>query len=60
MAANDAGKKQLGDIFRLCDPIKNSDDLNKFLDYIEDVYSNLAMTGWCFFNDGKILNDSFT
>ncbi|KAM8716190.1 hypothetical protein ACLKA7_003125 [Drosophila subpalustris] len=46
LAANDAGKKQLGDIFRLCDPITNADDLNQFMDYLEDIYANLAMTNY--------------
>ncbi|XP_034472016.1 lysosomal Pro-X carboxypeptidase [Drosophila innubila] len=46
LAANDAGKKQLGDIFRLCDPINNADDLNQFMNYLEDVYGNLAMTNY--------------
>ncbi|XP_060659290.1 LOW QUALITY PROTEIN: lysosomal Pro-X carboxypeptidase [Drosophila nasuta] len=46
LAANDAGKKQLGDLFHLCDPIKNADDLNEFLDFLEDVYGNLAMANY--------------
>lgn len=46
IASTDAGKKQLGDTFRLCDPIKNSDDLNKFYDYLEEVYGNMAMANY--------------
>ncbi|EDW04971.1 lysosomal Pro-X carboxypeptidase [Drosophila grimshawi] len=46
MAATDAGKKQLGDKFHLCEPIKNGDDLNQFMDYLEDVYANLAMSNY--------------
>ncbi|XP_064539391.1 lysosomal Pro-X carboxypeptidase [Drosophila montana] len=46
LAATDAGKKRLGDMFHLCDPIKNGDDLNKFMDYLEDVYGNLAMVNY--------------
>lgn len=46
MAATDAGKKQLSDIFHVCDAIKNADDLNNFMDYLEEVYGNLAMANY--------------
>ncbi|XP_023170894.2 lysosomal Pro-X carboxypeptidase [Drosophila hydei] len=46
MAATDAGKKQLGDIFHVCNAIKNADDLKNFMDYLEEVYGNLAMANY--------------
>ncbi|XP_030382918.1 lysosomal Pro-X carboxypeptidase [Scaptodrosophila lebanonensis] len=46
LAGSDAGKKQIADAFHLCDPIKSSDDLTKFLDYLEEVYYNLAMANY--------------
>ncbi|XP_016994255.2 lysosomal Pro-X carboxypeptidase [Drosophila takahashii] len=46
LAGNEAGKKQISDAFHLCTPLKTDDDLKKFLDYVEEVYSNLAMVNY--------------
>ncbi|ALC38629.1 CG2493 [Drosophila busckii] len=46
LASTDAGKLQLTDKFHLCDPLKTADDLKAFLDYLEEVYGNLAMANY--------------
>ncbi|SPP82232.1 lysosomal Pro-X carboxypeptidase [Drosophila guanche] len=46
LGGTEAGKKQISDAFHLCNPIKNDADLKKFLDYIEEVYGNLAMVNY--------------
>lgn len=51
LSSTDDGKKKLNGAFLFCDPIKGEDDLNKFLDYLEDVYVNLAMANYPYAND---------
>ncbi|KAH8413515.1 hypothetical protein KR009_011911 [Drosophila setifemur] len=46
LGGNDAGKKLISDAFNLCTPLKSDEDLKKFLDYVEEVYSNLAMVNY--------------
>ncbi|XP_001356509.3 lysosomal Pro-X carboxypeptidase [Drosophila pseudoobscura] len=46
LGGTEAGKKQISDAFNLCHPIKNDADLKNFLDYIEEVYGNLAMVNY--------------
>ncbi|XP_033173414.1 lysosomal Pro-X carboxypeptidase [Drosophila mauritiana] len=46
LGASEAGKKQISDAFHLCNALKTDDDLKKFLDYVEEVYSNLAMVNY--------------
>ncbi|XP_013097399.2 lysosomal Pro-X carboxypeptidase [Stomoxys calcitrans] len=51
LSASDEGKKKLNEAFVFCDAIKVEDDLNKFMDYLEDVYANLAMANYPYAND---------
>ncbi|KAH8317821.1 hypothetical protein KR074_011168, partial [Drosophila pseudoananassae] len=46
LGGTEAGKKQISDAFNLCSPIKSDADLKKFLDYVEEIYSNLAMVNY--------------
>ncbi|XP_037947863.1 lysosomal Pro-X carboxypeptidase [Teleopsis dalmanni] len=45
------GKKELNAVFKFCDPLKQEEDLNHFLDYLNDVYENLAMANYPYEND---------
>ncbi|XP_075148084.1 lysosomal Pro-X carboxypeptidase [Haematobia irritans] len=51
LSSSEEGKKKLNGAFMFCDPIKTEDDLNKFMDYLEDVYANLAMANYPYAND---------
>lgn len=51
MASTDEGKKKLSSELLLCDPIKTEADLDKFFDYLEDVYGSLAMVNYPYSND---------
>uniref|UniRef100_A0A1I8MB15 Lysosomal Pro-X carboxypeptidase n=2 Tax=Musca domestica TaxID=7370 RepID=A0A1I8MB15_MUSDO len=51
LASSDDGKKKLNAAFKFCEPIKAEGDLNKFFDYLEDVYGNLAMANYPYAND---------
>ncbi|KAH8279640.1 hypothetical protein KR018_012470, partial [Drosophila ironensis] len=46
VGATDAGKSEISRAFNLCDPLKTEEDIKKFLDYLEEVYSNLAMVNY--------------
>ncbi|KAH8282704.1 hypothetical protein KR054_009227, partial [Drosophila jambulina] len=46
LGGNDAGKKQISEAFNLCTPLRTDGDLKQFLDYVEEVYSNLAMVNY--------------
>ncbi|XP_023295310.2 lysosomal Pro-X carboxypeptidase [Lucilia cuprina] len=51
MASTDEGKKKLNTEFLFCNPIKTEADLDKFFDYLEDVYGSLAMVNYPYSND---------
>ncbi|XP_037815124.1 lysosomal Pro-X carboxypeptidase [Lucilia sericata] len=51
MASTDEGKKKLNTEFLFCNPIKTETDLDKFFDYLEDVYGSLAMVNYPYSND---------
>lgn len=51
LAATDEGKKKLNTELLLCDPIKGETELEKFMDYLEDVYGSLAMVNYPYSSD---------
>lgn len=51
MFGTDEGKKQLNGIFKFCTPLGKQEDLDDFMDYLEDVYGNLAMANYPYPND---------
>lgn len=51
IASTDEGKKKLSAELLLCEPIKTDADLDKFFDYLEDVYGSLAMVNYPYSND---------
>lgn len=44
--STDEGKKWLSNTWKLCQPLKNSSDINEFKSFLEDVYGNLAMVNY--------------
>lgn len=45
-ANNDTGKAELVKTFKLCEPLKTADDINKFIDWLANIYINLAMVNY--------------
>nr|XP_022920988.1 lysosomal Pro-X carboxypeptidase [Onthophagus taurus] len=43
---NDDGKSWLSSTLKLCNPLKSSGDVKKLIDWLKDVYANLAMVNY--------------
>ncbi|KAJ8923471.1 hypothetical protein NQ315_010049 [Exocentrus adspersus] len=46
LAANDAGKTQISKLWNLCTAIKTSDDIDKIVNWLLNIYINLAMVNY--------------
>ncbi|XP_017889844.1 lysosomal Pro-X carboxypeptidase [Ceratina calcarata] len=46
ITSTDEGKKWLSDNWELCQPLKNTNDVEQLKAYLEDVYGNLAMANY--------------
>lgn len=46
LAATDAGKTWLSNEWKLCKPLKTQDNIDEFIDFLSEVYGNLAMINY--------------
>ncbi|XP_078048841.1 lysosomal Pro-X carboxypeptidase [Augochlora pura] len=46
ITSNDKGKKWLSDNWKLCEPLKNNSQVKQLKEYLQDVYTNLAMVNY--------------
>lgn len=42
----DKGREWLADNWKLCQPLKNSSDVQQLMSYLEDIYINLAVVNY--------------
>lgn len=40
------GKKWLSDNWKLCQPLKNENNIEQLISYLQDIYTNLAMVNY--------------
>ncbi|XP_031836182.1 lysosomal Pro-X carboxypeptidase [Nomia melanderi] len=46
ITSSDKGKKWLSDNWKLCEPLKNETHVKQLKDYLEEIYTNLAMVNY--------------
>ncbi|KZC07914.1 Lysosomal Pro-X carboxypeptidase [Dufourea novaeangliae] len=46
VTSSDKGKQWLSDNWKLCEPLKNETHIKQLKDYLQDIYSNLAMVDY--------------
>lgn len=46
LAATDAGKTWLSNEWKLCKPLKTQDNIDDFIDFLSEIYGNLAMINY--------------
>ncbi|XP_071862941.1 lysosomal Pro-X carboxypeptidase [Bombus fervidus] len=46
ITSSDKGREWLADSWKLCQPLKNSSDVQQLMSYLEDIYINLAVVNY--------------